>query len=88
VYVKERKREKAVWSILHSVYLNVSKVTITVNLLVDYVTSEREKNNTAGKDMASVVVRLALYPLEMTQDCEILLVQNCFQVEEAGILGF
>ena len=60
-----REREKALWSVLNSVHLNVSKATIitAILLLVAFVTSER--NNTAAKDEASLAGRLQLYPLEI-----------------------
>jgi hypothetical protein len=53
------------WSVLHSVLLNVFKTTITTaNVLIAYVTSERK--NTAAKDTASVAGSLSLSLLEMT----------------------
>jgi hypothetical protein len=59
VYVIER--EKAVWSVLHNVHLNVSKATITTpNLLVSCLRSETDI--TAAKDVASVTARFLLYP--------------------------
>jgi hypothetical protein len=69
-----------VWSILHSVHLNVSKATITTDNFVACVIREREteREHTAGKDTASVAGRLPLYPMEMTESCKILLVASLF----------
>lgn len=70
------------WSILHSVYLNVSKATIITDNLVACVIRERERErkekHTTGKDTASVAGRLPLDPMEMTEGCKILLVANLF----------
>jgi len=66
VCVCVRQREKVVWNVLHGVHLNVSKtMIITANLLVDCVTSERERK-VQRKIAACVVATLPLYPLKMT----------------------
>ena len=68
------------WSILHSVHLNVSKASITTDNLVACVIRERdrEREHTAGKDTASVAGRLPLYPMEMTEGCKFLIAANLF----------
>jgi len=55
-------REKAVWSVLHSVHISVSKATImTHNLLLLYLKNKRwGRDNTAVKYMASLVKRCLL----------------------------
>jgi hypothetical protein len=56
------------WSVLHIDHLTVRKAAIrTGNLLVAYVSSERERQNTAVKNTASVAGSLLFYPLEIPQ---------------------
>lgn len=63
-----RARACVTQRVLHRVYFSVSKATIiTANILVVCVTSKRERKNTAASNTASVVARLPLYPLGMTQ---------------------
>jgi hypothetical protein len=50
---RQRERESAqeIWSFLHSVHLNVGKTTIVkANLLVAYVSSERERGKEYCKE--------------------------------------
>jgi hypothetical protein len=53
------------WSVIHSVHLNVSKVTtVRVMLLVAGVTGDRRKDTAANT--ASTAEQFLFYPLEVT----------------------
>jgi hypothetical protein len=68
-----------VWSVLHSVHLNVSKATILkLILFITCIINVRERRITAVKDTDSVAGKVPLYPLDMKQRWEILLVSNLF----------